>query len=355
MAYPGRIRRDLDQGLNVVFIYILKILLGSHHFFPSTGGIETASALLADEFVRLGHKVRVVTETRGKGEFPFPVIRRPGIVELLRQVGWCDVFLQNNISLRTMWPLLFVRRPLFIIHQTWITDEHGHVGWLHRLKLFLLRFATSFAISDAVAARLPVQSQTIGNPYDDDVFKDNEAGLRPNDLIFVGRLVSDKGVDVLIEAVARLRDLDHSAHLTVVGEGPERARLQKKIAESNLQSLVTFAGQRNSGELDHLLNQHKILVVPSRWPEPFGIVALEGIASGCVVVGSAGGGLVEAIGPCGTLFPSGDAAALADILKRLLSQPDELESLRKNAPAHLARFTKRNVASLCLKEMARTT
>jgi glycosyltransferase involved in cell wall biosynthesis len=333
----------------------LKILLGSHHFFPSAGGIETASELLAGEFLKLGHEVHVVTQTSGKDEFPFPVIRRPSVLELLRQVRWCDVFLQNNISLRTMWPVLFVRRPLFIIHQTWITDESGRVGWLHRLKLLLLRLATSFAISDAVASRLPVPSQTIGNPYDDDVFKDDGTGSRPNDVIFVGRLVSDKGLDVLIEAVARLRDLNLPTHLTVAGEGPERVRLEKQVTESNLQSLVTFLGQRSSRELAQLLNQHKILVVPSRWPEPFGIVALEGIASGCVVVGSAGGGLAEAIGPCGELFQSGDSAELADILRRLLQNPSELESLRKGAPSHLARFTKRNVATLCLKEMASAT
>jgi hypothetical protein len=45
--------------------------------------------------------------------------------ELVRQVRWCDVFLQNNISLRTVWPLLFVRRPLFVTHQTWITNPDG--------------------------------------------------------------------------------------------------------------------------------------------------------------------------------------------------------------------------------------
>ena len=84
----------------------MKILLGSHHFFPSTGGIETVSNLLAREFVAQGHEVRVVTQTAGNGDFPFVIVRRPGIFELFRQVRWCDVFLQNNISLRTAWPRL---------------------------------------------------------------------------------------------------------------------------------------------------------------------------------------------------------------------------------------------------------
>ncbi|HJT45671.1 MAG TPA: glycosyltransferase, partial [Chthoniobacterales bacterium] len=227
----------------------MKILLGSHYFLPSAGGIETASALLAGEFVQLGHEVRVVTQTAASTEQEFPVIRRPGVFELIRQIRWCDVFLQNNISLRTMWPILFVRRPLFIIHQTWISDEHGRVGWLHRLKFFLLRLGRSFAISDAIAAQLPVPAEKIGNPFDDDVFKDFGDIARNNDLIFVGRLVSDKGLDVLIDALAILRDSEVNARLTVAGDGPERPVIENQIANLKLQSNIYFAGQCDSRRL----------------------------------------------------------------------------------------------------------
>jgi glycosyltransferase involved in cell wall biosynthesis len=70
-----------------------------------------------------------------------------------------------------------------------------------------------------------------------------------------------------------------------------------------------------------LLNAHRILVVPSRYDEPFGIVALEGIACGCLVIGSRGGGLKEAIGPCGLTFDNGDAAGLAGLLEAALADP----------------------------------
>jgi glycogen(starch) synthase len=326
----------------------VKILLGSHHFFPSTGGIETASNLLAREFVALGHEVRILTQTEGNGDFPFPVVRRPGLSELLGLVRWCDVFLQNNISLRTLWPLLFVGRPLFITHQTWITDPDGNIAWQHRLKRFVLRYATSFAISRAVADRLPGPSILVGNPYNDEVFKDVPSEPRARELIFVGRLVSDKGADLLLEAMALL---ESEPRLTVAGEGPERARLEKQAADLNLESRVAFIGSQNSEQLAKLLPQHQILVVPSRWAEPFGIVALEGIASGCVVVGSAEGGLAEAIGPCGVTFPNGDARALADALSRLLNDPTERDRLRQNAAGHLARFTPRHVAGLYLNAM----
>jgi glycosyltransferase involved in cell wall biosynthesis len=258
------------------------------------------------------------------------------------------VFLQNNISLRTLWPLLLVRRPLFIVHQTWITNPDGTTGWQHRLKRFVLRYATSFAISGAIEQTLPVPSIRVGNPYDDEVFTDLPAEKRDRELIFVGRLVSDKGANLLLDAT---KLLETKPRLTIVGDGPERATLEKQTADLQLQSQVQFVGSRAGKELAELLRQHQILVVPSIWQEPFGIVALEGIGCGCVVIGSAGGGLAEAIGPCGVTFPNGDAAALARAIARLLTDPVERDRLRRNAPSHLARFTPCHVAALYLQGM----
>ncbi len=327
----------------------MKILLGSHYFAPSTGGIETTSELLAREFLGLGHEVRVITQSKGEdGNFPFPVIRRPGVFELFRQVRWCDVFLQNNISLRTMWPLLFIRRPLFVTHQTWIADVKGRVGWQHRLKLFVLRYAKSFAISRAIADRLPVPARHVGNPYDDEIFTVQQPIGRKNDLIFVGRLVSDKGVDILIDALAIMHKNGMSTHLVVVGEGPERQRLQERAAKAGLQSSIDFVGRKSGSELVDILNSHLILVVPSRWQEPFGVVAVEAIACGCIVVGSEGGGLPEAIGRCGVTFPSGDSRALAENLTQLLQDSARCATLRSHADSHLEQFRKRNVAKAYL-------
>lgn len=325
----------------------VKILLGSHHFFPSTGGIETVSELLAREFVAAGHEVRVITGTPGDPHLLYPVIRDPAF-ELLHHVRWCDVFLQNNISLRTLWPLLFVRRPLFIIHQTWISGPNDALAWQHRLKRWALRLATSFSISRAVADRLPVGSQVVGNPYDDRIFKLLPAAPRTRELIFLGRLVSDKGVSLLLDA---LKLVATKPRLTIVGDGPERGSLERRVANLQLEAQVTFAGSQHGESLAALLRQHQLLVVPSLWQEPFGIVALEGVACGCVVVGSAGGGLAEAIGPCGITFPNGDTAALARAISSLLSDPAECERLRQNAAAHLARFTPRGIAAVYLNAM----
>jgi glycosyltransferase involved in cell wall biosynthesis len=116
---------------------------------------------------------------------------------------------------------------------------------------------------------------------------------------------------------------------------------------------VTFAGVRRDEALVRELNRHKIMVAPSTYHEPFGIVALEGIACGCVVVGSERGGLREAIGPCGPTFPNGDAAALAECLRELLTDEGKIRAYRDRAPEHLARFTKQGVSEIYLKLLGR--
>lgn len=316
----------------------MKILISSHAFAPSIGGIETVSALLADEFVRLGHEVTVVTQTGAESEqrFPFRILRQPSLGELSRALRWCDIFWQNNLSLRTLWPALLLRRPIVITHQGSYCGQPVGIDFVQRMKHAVVQHTTSVAISAAVAACFKVRSQIIANPFDARLFAPGAPTTdRPNDLIFLGRLVTEKGLDVLLSA---LQQLQIPAKLTIVGAGPELAATQELAARLGLREQVAFAGAQRGADLVTLLQQHQILVVPSRYDEPFGVVALEGIACGCVVVGSSGGGLPEAIGPCGLTFPNGDAAALAARLEKLLRQPNERMRLVANAPEHLARF-----------------
>lgn len=330
----------------------MKILLLSHAFYPHIGGLETVARVLAEEFLARGHEVRLITRSPVTVEgrtsddatrFRFPVHRHPGAGELLRLTRWCDVFFQNNISLQTLWPLLLVRRPWVVTHQTWLTRVNGTVGWQDRVKRFLIRFGAPVAISRAVAEPLPVGTEIIGNPYEADRF-----GLRPDvprdrPLAFLGRLVSDKGMDLLLEALAILKHEDGTVPpLTVIGDGPERANLAA-MAE-RLGTPVEFVGQKTGEELVRLLNAHRVLAVPSRLAEPFGVVALEGAACGCVVVGSDLGGLPDAIGPCGLTFPNHDARALADALRRALTDDALRDRVQAGAPAHLERHSPRQIA-----------
>lgn len=318
----------------------MKVLLGSHVFSPDVGGIETASALLATEFQRLGHEVKVVTHTARADTiaWPFEIVRAPSPARLLRLLGWSEVFFQNNISLQSLWAALLLRKPWLVTHQTWITAENGAIGWRDRLKRRLLKFGRNVAISRAVAADLGVPSAIVGNPYDDQTFRLMPEIERTRELIFVGRLVSDKGLDLLLDALALLRGEGMTPRLTIVGSGPEETPLRQRAEAAGVSAQVKFAGRLRGASLAIALNAHRIMVVPSRWAEPFGIVALEGIACGCVVAGSAAGGLPEAIGPCGLTFPNGDVPALAALLRRLLLDSPLTASLSARREEHLAQF-----------------
>ena len=318
----------------------MKVLVYSPAFLPQVGGLEIHVAGSAAEMARRGFEVVVVTTTAAKGtdDFPFRVVRRPRPGELLRWVRWCDVFYQANVSLRGLWPLLLARRPWVVSHHSWYRQADGRVAWQDRLKRRLLRHAAaSIAVSQAVAADLDTPSTVIPNTYRAGLFRRLPGMPRSRDLIFLGRLVSDKGADILLQALALLAAAGLTPRLTLVGEGPERPRLEEQASRLGLADRIDFAGLRTGEELVRLLNEHRILVVPSRYDEPFGIVALEGIACGCVVVGSSGGGLPEAIGACGLTFPNGDAAALAEVLAGLLRDPRSGDGLTRHAAAHLAR------------------
>ena len=319
----------------------MKILISSHAFAPSIGGIETVGELLAAEFVRLGHPVTVVTHTPAEGadDLPYPVVRRPSLRELRKVIQWSDIFWHNNLSLRTLWPALLMSKPVVITHQGSYCRPPRGIDLAQRLKHLIVRHTKSVAGSKAIAACFATNSTLIYNPYDARKFSVAATSEeRTGDLVFLGRLVSEKGVDLLLQALALLRGRDLFPSLTIVGGGPELSPLQQLATRLGLDEQVTFSGPKRDEALRALLRQHKILVVPSRYDEPFGIVALEGIACGCVVVGSEGGGLPEAIGPCGRTFPNGDATALAGVLESLLKSPNEQKRLLAESPGHLAKF-----------------
>ncbi len=314
-------------------------MIHSPAFLPQVGGLEIQTAMLARGLVDLGDDVTVLTRTPGGGEAEsYSVVRNPNPREFLNSVRRSEVVLHQNLSLRGLWPLAVVRRPLVVAHHSWYRRTDGSAGvrdWIKRRVV--ARVAGSISVSRAIAEDLKSESRVVPNAYRDELFRDTGAPERIRTLLFVGRLVSDKGADLLIEALARLALGGRRPDLTVVGAGPDRVGLEGLAARLGVERQVEFAGLLEDARLSEAYRAHKIVVVPSRYEEPFGIVALEAIASGCVVVASEGGGLRDAVGPCGLLFANGDVPALADALSRLLDSPEEIEGLRKEAPNHLER------------------
>jgi glycosyltransferase involved in cell wall biosynthesis len=180
----------------------------------------------------------------------------------------------------------------------------------------------------------------IRNPYDNAVFRKTPGISRDGDLLFVGRLVTAKGADVVLRAFPLILSNRPETTLTIVGSGQEESALRKLADSLGIAERVSFLGARQGSDLAELMNRHKILVVPSRSvpPEALPVVPVEAIACGCVPVASRMGGLPESVGDAGALFEEGNFEELAGILLHLLQSPDALDQYRKMAGQHLRQF-----------------
>jgi glycosyltransferase involved in cell wall biosynthesis len=153
---------------------------------------------------------------------------------------------------------------------------------------------------------------------------------RPLRLLFVGRVTPDKGLDLLLDAVA-ICTLKRKVELflTVVGQVSPDDPLCRKVSEGNLP--VRFAGACSNERARRLIAEHDVLVVPSRY-DPCPVVVIEGLNAGTVVVGTRVGGIPEMIqdGRTGILVPP-QAGALADAVCQLGAAPDRMDELRRAA------------------------
>lgn len=324
----------------------MKVLLSSVPFAPSIGGIETVSASLAEGLTLLGCEVVVITRTATDDHKrrAYRVLRRPGILQLLKLVFWSDVVLHNSINLRSAWPLLVARRPWVVAHHMWLPRRGSNAPAAYVKRSALKLTARNIAVSSAMAADIDSRCTIIPNPYDSSRFRLLNGFKREREMIFVGRLVSDKGVNLLLDAVALLGQEGARPRLTIVGSGPEEAALRNQVAVLKLESQVSFAGSLVGDQLVRELNSHRLIIIPSLWREPFGIVALEGMACGCIPIAADGGGLPDAIGPCGLVFNRGDASDLANKIQRALTDDTIQTTFHREVGPHLQQYQKSVVA-----------
>jgi glycosyltransferase involved in cell wall biosynthesis len=145
----------------------------------------------------------------------------------------------------------------------------------------------------------------------------------PFTVVYVGRLVPEKGVNLLIDAVGAL---DGSCRLVLIGGGPSRASLEARACERGLEGCVQFAGALSPMELAEHLRRSDVLVLPSLstpvWKEQFGRALVEAMACGLPVVGSDSGAIPEVVGDAGLIFREGDVSALTGCLERLAASPE---------------------------------
>jgi len=145
-----------------------------------------------------------------------------------------------------------------------------------------------------------------------------------------GLLREIKGFDVLIQAVYLLKNQNLNVELEISGEGKSRESLEKLVRDLKLESTVTI-NRETSNALSAMREAH-IVVQPSRF-ESFGLVSLEGQATGCAVIASKVGGLVDVVDDkrTGILVEPGQPQALCDAIKWFIEHPSEALTMRARA------------------------
>jgi len=147
--------------------------------------------------------------------------------------------------------------------------------------------------------------------------------------VFAGRLVPEKGVDLLLHAFAIVaRDLPE-ARLLLAGDGPERGTLTALAEKLKISRQVTFLGHLSKSDMERKFAPAWVQVVPSRWAEPFGLVAVEAMMRATAVIASRMGGLEEILqeGETGYLVPPNDPHRLAQRLKELLCDRSKADAM----------------------------
>ncbi|MFT4061217.1 MAG: glycosyltransferase family 4 protein [Edaphocola sp.] len=335
----------------------MNILIFSYRFFPDFGGIETHSQMLAEHFAANGHRVSVLTTSNAPetpAELPYSVIYRPGFLQVAKAIRIADAVLENNPCFSYSWPMFFFRKKHVVALHTWITGTGNGGPATKYLKKQLLHGASKvIACSNAVKEKTFPNATVIENPYKTDVFF-NKNEERTLDFVFVGRFVSDKGIDLAVAAFNRLvleMGGTRNLTLTLVGDGPEKSIIENRISALNLSKNVRIEGRKTPEEINNILNRHRYILVPSRWEEPFGLVALEGMAAGCWPIVSDGGGLPDAIGGIGSIFERNNEEDLLAKMSKAVAENLSLNRYPEKVKLHLEKHSLQHVGTQFLKEL----
>lgn len=320
----------------------MKIAVSSKSFYPILGGSIVFGAMLAKAFVQAGHEVKFITRTEGTEDdnFSFPVIRKPGFKQMTALADWADVLMQVDASWRDVFPFLLKGVPWFpTIHRGKVPysdlDLKGKL--LLSLEALGYQIGNAIGVADYVISSWNVKTPSIPNPYDESCFY-TASGERDIDILYVGRLQTDKGIFVLLDAIKRLTESGERkiSKVAFVGKGvqPEDI-LQEATSIAGVE--VLLPGMLPPQKVADWMRRSKVLAFPTTpaWLEASPLTPLEALACGCRIVASDIGGTRENIGPRGILVKAGDAANLSDGLAIALGgidrdQPQDVQNFLRN-------------------------
>jgi glycogen(starch) synthase len=344
------------------------VLFWSETFWPRAGGVERLAELLLPALCARGHEFAVVTWSddmhgvascfdgipihrfrffRGsQREGAIAAIEDLDAVRALKRRFAPDVVHVNSCG-RSAWFHLSTNSggvpTVVTLHQP-LGDEVGGESVAGRLLGTAARIACcSQAVLDSVRAfstAMAAKAGVIGNALPAVRAAPTPASLEAPQLLFVGRLVAEKGLAQLVECLPPLFARFPHARLIVAGDGPLRGELEAQVAAAALGPFVRFVGAVAPESVGELIAAASVVVAPSR-VEGFGLVALEAAMLGRPVVATRAGGLPEVVehGRTGLLADVGDMRGFVDAIGRLLDDRDA--AARMGAKAHeraLARF-----------------
>jgi glycosyltransferase involved in cell wall biosynthesis len=325
-------------------------------------------------------EVTVLTKTpagsMNDSQLPYRVLRNPGFADFVREIRKADVI---HLAGPTLLPLMvgyLLRKPTIVEHHGYQvscpngmlllepqrTQCPGHfmakryrkcldcnshnMGWWKSLKTLLLvfprrwlcqRIAVNVTITDHVSFRLALpRSQTIYHGVEDVGPRPAESQTSaetPLRLAYLGRLVAEKGLPVLFRAVQHFEKDRLAFQLTVIGDGPERGGLEALANEMRISYCVTFVGEKQRQEVDEVLRNTDVVVMPSLCEETAGLAAIEQMMSGGAVIASDIAGLAEVVGEAGLKFAPGHSDELYSCLKVLAKDRKKIEQLGSIARA----------------------
>jgi len=353
----------------------VRLLIYSHFFAPSVGGVESIVQSLATGLSGITDprgipefQVTVATQT-SREQFddkalPFQVIRRPGRLGLFKLIRQSDVL---HVSGPALLPLAFATllgKPAVLEHHGFqaicpngqlfiesnlagcpghfMADRHlkclqcnSDQGWITSARMWFLTFIrrtlaarvrANVSPTDWLAGMLDLP-RIVPIPHGLETrhfAHSRELAHRDQPLIvFQGRLVSTKGADILLRAASNLLEQSYAIELLLIGDGPERARLESIAAKPPLKGKVRFAGRVPPADLERQLSQATVVVVPSLSGEVFGLVVAENMLRAVPLVVSDLGAFVEVIGESRSVFSTGDVGDLTRRLKSLLDDPEQ--------------------------------
>jgi len=328
----------------------MNILILSHKFSPFIGGIEVMSQEIANYLSHSGYNIHVLTWTENKeiDSYPYKIIRNPSILKILKEHHWADLVFENNTNLRLSWPLLFFKKlHLNVIHGQICRNDRS-ISFIDKLKLRWIHRANKvIAVSQAMKSQVFPKALVVHNYYRDYIFKENSNNRDEMSFVFLGRIVSVKGVDIALKTIAKLNKQNHlNCTLTVIGNGPLLEEMRNLSIELEIDHITHFTGMLSGENLVNVLNNNKYILIPST-QESFGLVALEGMACGCLPIVSNVDGLPEAVGAAGfVVVDYKNIDGFYNAITFLLDNPQKEACYRSQFNKHLEKF---KLDSVCQK------